>query len=209
MDDDAEGLTWRMHSRANRFTGRFSDDRSVIAGHWELLGDTGDWQPWMEIHADQAAELISASDLSGSRITTGISRPPCRWKPSRESLSEVISFHRAGLSSAVASPPSPRTCHLRPGPEPSDPHRFRYQAGSGFAPPFEATMTCARRSRRAPGPSGGACTVDPGHEQQGGRLPPGPVAPADVGRDVLADVLGEPGVPPSASSTRPSVKYVW
>jgi hypothetical protein len=49
LREEEDVLTWRMRSRANRFTGRFSDDGSVITGHWELLGDTGDWQPWMEI----------------------------------------------------------------------------------------------------------------------------------------------------------------
>ncbi len=49
LTDEGEGLTWRMRSKANRFTGHFSDDGSVITGHWELLSDTGDWQPWMEI----------------------------------------------------------------------------------------------------------------------------------------------------------------
>ena len=49
LREEEDVLTWRMRSRANRFTGRFSDDGSVITGHWELLGDTGDWKPWMEI----------------------------------------------------------------------------------------------------------------------------------------------------------------
>ena len=38
-----------MGSKGNRFTGRFSDDRSVLTGHWELLSEGGDWQPWIEI----------------------------------------------------------------------------------------------------------------------------------------------------------------
>ncbi len=41
-------LVWRMRSEANRFTGTFSDDGNVIAGHWELRDDSN-WQPWMEI----------------------------------------------------------------------------------------------------------------------------------------------------------------
>ena len=47
---DQEGaLVWRMQSRSDRFTGTFSDDRSVIAGHWELLDDQGTWRHWMDI----------------------------------------------------------------------------------------------------------------------------------------------------------------
>jgi hypothetical protein len=38
-----------MRGETTRFTGTFSDDRSVITGHWELLPDNGTWQPWMDI----------------------------------------------------------------------------------------------------------------------------------------------------------------
>jgi hypothetical protein len=49
LTQEGEGLIWRMHSKTTRFTGRFSEDGSVIAGRWELQGDGGDWQPWMDI----------------------------------------------------------------------------------------------------------------------------------------------------------------
>jgi len=41
-------LTWTMRSKANRFTGTFSDDGNSITGHWELLEGSG-WRPWMDI----------------------------------------------------------------------------------------------------------------------------------------------------------------
>ncbi len=47
-------LVWRMRSEANRFTGTFSDDGNVIAGHWELRDDSN-WQPWMEITLSKQA----------------------------------------------------------------------------------------------------------------------------------------------------------
>jgi hypothetical protein len=43
------GLVWSMRSASNRFTGVFNEERTTIAGHWELLGDDGRWVPWMEI----------------------------------------------------------------------------------------------------------------------------------------------------------------
>lgn len=49
LTQESEGLIWRMRSKTSRFTGTFSDDASVILGHWELLGESGDWQPWMDI----------------------------------------------------------------------------------------------------------------------------------------------------------------
>jgi len=42
-------LVWRMRSTTDRFTGSFSDDGNTIAGHWELLDDDSNWQPWMDI----------------------------------------------------------------------------------------------------------------------------------------------------------------
>lgn len=42
-------LVWSMRSARDRFTGTFSDDRNTITGHWELLDDEQNWQPWMEI----------------------------------------------------------------------------------------------------------------------------------------------------------------
>jgi Protein of unknown function (DUF1579) len=49
LTEEREGLTWRMQSKATRFTGRFSEDGKVITGHWELQGESGDLQPWMDI----------------------------------------------------------------------------------------------------------------------------------------------------------------
>jgi hypothetical protein len=49
LREEREGLVWRMRSKTTRFTGRFSEDGSVITGHWELLGESGDRQPWMDI----------------------------------------------------------------------------------------------------------------------------------------------------------------
>jgi hypothetical protein len=42
-------LVWRMRSRTDRFTGTFSDDGDKITGHWEQLGESGSWEPWMEV----------------------------------------------------------------------------------------------------------------------------------------------------------------
>ena len=47
-------LTWTMESRDDRFTGRFSEDRDVITGHWEQLRD-GSWQPWMDVTLEKEA----------------------------------------------------------------------------------------------------------------------------------------------------------
>jgi Protein of unknown function (DUF1579) len=49
LTEENEGLTWRMQSKTTRFAGTFSDDGNVISGHWELQGENGDWQPWMDI----------------------------------------------------------------------------------------------------------------------------------------------------------------
>ena len=49
LTQESEGLTWRMRSKTTRFAGVFSDDGGVITGHWELLPDGGEWQPWMDI----------------------------------------------------------------------------------------------------------------------------------------------------------------
>jgi hypothetical protein len=49
LAEEGEGLTWRMRSETTRFTGVFSEERGVITGHWELLSDGGEWQPWMDI----------------------------------------------------------------------------------------------------------------------------------------------------------------
>lgn len=49
LTQESEGLVWRMRSETTRFMGTFSEDGSVITGHWELLRDSEDWRPWMEI----------------------------------------------------------------------------------------------------------------------------------------------------------------
>ena len=36
LTQENEGLTWRMRSNTTRFTGIFSQDGSVITGHWEF-----------------------------------------------------------------------------------------------------------------------------------------------------------------------------
>jgi hypothetical protein len=49
MIEEAGGLTWKMQSKKDRFTGVFSENRDVITGHWELLDEDGRWQPWMDV----------------------------------------------------------------------------------------------------------------------------------------------------------------
>ncbi|MEN3285248.1 MAG: hypothetical protein V7607_6388 [Solirubrobacteraceae bacterium] len=49
LNEEAGALVWRMRSEMTRFTGIFSDDGNTISGHWELLDDGSNWQPWMEI----------------------------------------------------------------------------------------------------------------------------------------------------------------
>jgi catechol 2,3-dioxygenase-like lactoylglutathione lyase family enzyme len=41
-------LTWTMRSKADRFTGTFSDDHNSITGHWERH-DGSSWHAWMDI----------------------------------------------------------------------------------------------------------------------------------------------------------------
>jgi hypothetical protein len=41
-------LTWTMRSKADRFTGTFSDDGDSVTRHWELL-DGSTRRPWMDI----------------------------------------------------------------------------------------------------------------------------------------------------------------
>jgi hypothetical protein len=48
VEDDG-ALVWTMRSKKDRFTGTFNDERNVIAGHWDALGDDSTWQPWMDI----------------------------------------------------------------------------------------------------------------------------------------------------------------
>jgi hypothetical protein len=42
-------LVWAMASKNDRFTGTFNDDRTVITGHWEALGEGSCWRPWMDV----------------------------------------------------------------------------------------------------------------------------------------------------------------
>lgn len=49
LSDNAGSLVWSMRSKKDRFTGTFSGNGNVINGHWELLSDGGNWQPWMDI----------------------------------------------------------------------------------------------------------------------------------------------------------------
>ncbi len=50
-------LVWSMRSEKERFRGTFSDDRSVITGHWERRGDDGSWQRWMDITLTRTASI--------------------------------------------------------------------------------------------------------------------------------------------------------
>jgi Protein of unknown function (DUF1579) len=48
--EEVEGeLVWRMWTGSQRFAGTFSADGATITGHWELLDDDDNWQPWMDI----------------------------------------------------------------------------------------------------------------------------------------------------------------
>jgi hypothetical protein len=49
LSEEEGSLRWKMRSGTSRFAGTFNDDRDVITGHWELLDDDGEWQPWMDI----------------------------------------------------------------------------------------------------------------------------------------------------------------
>jgi hypothetical protein len=49
LAEQAGELVWRMQSDGDRFTGIFDDGGARITGHWELLGEDGNWQPWMDI----------------------------------------------------------------------------------------------------------------------------------------------------------------
>jgi hypothetical protein len=48
VEDDGT-LVWIMRSKKNRFSGTFNDERNVITGHWDALGDDSTWRPWMDI----------------------------------------------------------------------------------------------------------------------------------------------------------------
>jgi hypothetical protein len=45
MTEDTEGLTWRMQSETTRFTGRFSEDRNLVTGHWSCRTTAGTGGP--------------------------------------------------------------------------------------------------------------------------------------------------------------------
>jgi Protein of unknown function (DUF1579) len=49
LADEDGVLVWTMRSEMDRFTGRFSDDRRTLTGHWEQLDDEQSWRPWMEV----------------------------------------------------------------------------------------------------------------------------------------------------------------
>jgi hypothetical protein len=49
LTEEHGDLVWKMSSKANRFTGIFSDDGNTITGHWELLDEASSWRPWMDI----------------------------------------------------------------------------------------------------------------------------------------------------------------
>jgi Protein of unknown function (DUF1579) len=49
LSDESGAVVWRMRSKTERFSGTFSDDRSTITGHWELLDEDSNWRPWMDI----------------------------------------------------------------------------------------------------------------------------------------------------------------
>jgi hypothetical protein len=49
LSEHGGALVWAMRSERDRFTGTFDNDRQVITGHWEALGDDSRWRPWMDI----------------------------------------------------------------------------------------------------------------------------------------------------------------
>jgi Protein of unknown function (DUF1579) len=49
LADEGGVLVWTMRSEMDRFTGRFSDDRRTLTGHWERLDAEQHWRPWMEV----------------------------------------------------------------------------------------------------------------------------------------------------------------
>jgi hypothetical protein len=48
VEDDG-ALVWTVCSEKAWFTGTFNDERNLIAGPWEALGDDSTWDPWMDI----------------------------------------------------------------------------------------------------------------------------------------------------------------
>ena len=49
LTDQDGALVWTMRSRADRFTGTFSDDGETITGHWEQRDEEDNWRRWMEV----------------------------------------------------------------------------------------------------------------------------------------------------------------
>lgn len=42
-------LVWKMNSAVDRFKGVFNEAGDLITGHWERVGELGEWEPWMDI----------------------------------------------------------------------------------------------------------------------------------------------------------------
>jgi Protein of unknown function (DUF1579) len=49
LGEEGGALVWQMRSKTERFSGTLSEDGNTITGHWELLDDDSNWQPWMDI----------------------------------------------------------------------------------------------------------------------------------------------------------------
>lgn len=49
FEQENGALVWKMASARDRFTGIFSKDGNTITGHWELIDQAGNWQPWMDV----------------------------------------------------------------------------------------------------------------------------------------------------------------
>jgi hypothetical protein len=49
LTEEEGSLVWSMRSRADRFTGTFSDDGNTITGRWDQLDEDKSWTPWMQI----------------------------------------------------------------------------------------------------------------------------------------------------------------
>jgi hypothetical protein len=49
LSDEGGELVWKMRSKKDHFTGTFSENGTIITGHWERLDDDDNWQPWMDI----------------------------------------------------------------------------------------------------------------------------------------------------------------
>jgi Protein of unknown function (DUF1579) len=49
LTEEDGALVWRMQSKTDRFTGTFGEGGDTITGHWELLDEDSNWQPWMDV----------------------------------------------------------------------------------------------------------------------------------------------------------------